>query len=89
MPQSLFVTKGARSTAPVGSKPSGNSPFGCSDMAGNVFEWCADDWDEANHKNLRGGGWFGMNYYHSCSHRTGGKSTDIFEYVGVRLISGS
>lgn len=87
--KSVCYEGGARSTAPVGSKPSGNSPFGCSDMAGNVFEWCADDWDEANHKNLRGGGWFGMNYYHSCSHRTGGKSTDIFEYVGVRLISGS
>ena len=29
-------------TAVVGSKPTGNSKHGLSDMAGNVMEWCAD-----------------------------------------------
>jgi formylglycine-generating enzyme required for sulfatase activity len=32
----------ARSTAPVGSIPSAASLYGCLDMAGNAFEWCAD-----------------------------------------------
>jgi formylglycine-generating enzyme required for sulfatase activity len=42
-------------TKPVGSYPSGASPYGAMDMAGNVWEWVAD--------------WYDANYYQSSPNR--------------------
>jgi formylglycine-generating enzyme required for sulfatase activity len=64
---------GYRFTAPVGSYPSGVSPYGALDMAGNVWEWTADWYDDSyyaispaqnptgpesgQYRVLRGGSW--------------------------------
>ncbi len=63
----------SRSTQPVGKYPAGASPYGALDMAGNVWQWCADWYDEdyyrfaparnptgpasGQHRVLRGGSW--------------------------------
>lgn len=44
-------------TAPVGSYPSGTSPHGCQDMAGNVYEWCKDWYLSNYYSQTPPGGW--------------------------------
>ena len=64
-----YVETGIGATTPVGCFPSGMSPYGIKDLAGNVFEWCLDDkrryakgkaidpHGEGRNRVFRGGAW--------------------------------
>jgi hypothetical protein len=52
----------ADGTASVGSFPAGASPYDVLDMAGNVWQWCADWYDDKKDSRvLRGGSWLNLN----------------------------
>ncbi|MEI6916067.1 MAG: formylglycine-generating enzyme family protein, partial [Armatimonadota bacterium] len=67
-------------TSPVGSYPSGASPYGLHDMAGNVWEWVGDwyksypgsssPFDYTNtFRVLRGGSWGSTDHYGRAAYR--------------------
>jgi formylglycine-generating enzyme required for sulfatase activity len=48
--------EGGLTTDPVDAHPSGASPYGVMDTAGNLFEWCGDGPSQYN-AYIKGGGW--------------------------------
>ena len=89
---------GYAQTAPVGSFSSGASPYGALDMAGNVWEWVQDWYDENYYQNgprrnprgpekgyyevMRGGAWDFG--LQGASSRNGSRPGARVDYVGMR-----
>jgi len=94
---------GIGDTTPVGKySPHGDSSCGAGDMAGNVWEWCADWLDENYYKGsprenprgpasgsyrvLRGGAFFSIDRSVRCAFRSNGYPHDLNGDQGFRVV---
>jgi formylglycine-generating enzyme required for sulfatase activity len=92
---------GLGDTTPVGQySPNGDSPCGCVDMAGNVWEWTRsilrdypyvsedgrEDLEASGERVLRGGSWSHNQYFARCAVRYRLFPVDWFNLIGFRVV---
>ena len=75
-------------TVPVNSFTDNQSPFGCMDLVGNVWEWCLDGLDDPRDPHiLRGGSWRNDREHANCISQSYGYPPEKrIDYGGFRVI---
>ena len=81
-------------TTAVGSYPKGASPYGLLDMAGNVWEWCLNEYQQPERTStegnewrvLRGGSWVDGQVFARCAFRGRSHPDDHDGDFGFRLV---
>jgi formylglycine-generating enzyme required for sulfatase activity len=92
----ISMTDALPGPEPVGSCPKGASPYGCLDMAGNVYEWTSE-WKEPYPNNpevtgewghrfvaLRGGSFYHTRHSYRTAKRMGFTADETYFHVGLR-----
>jgi formylglycine-generating enzyme required for sulfatase activity len=91
---------GIKTTTPVGSYPTGESPYHAQDMAGNVWEWTSslyqpypyrkndgrENFDSTDNRVLRGSSWLNDSQYARVAYRYSRRAVSLNGVVGVRLV---
>ena len=94
------LKEGDETVSPIGNRTSGSSPYGVHDLAGNLYEWVTDWYDDAFYtqntpsnprgpsegtaKVQRGGSYINSPYRLRAAFRTKGDPTEHDPHVGFR-----
>ena len=81
-------------TSAVGIFPQGQSPYGVMDLAGNVWEWCLNEYEHPERiqrtgrepRGVRGGSWYGDQARARADYRGGDHPHYRCGYFGFRVV---